>query len=105
MGTGVGGAQYGGQWKVKGPSGVDKVPVSFMATAGEVVTVTPVGKPAPKTPGYQHGGQFTVPGTGASFRMEGDTHNWYIQDQGSVALAMRLVEERRRDRLNEFMGA
>ena len=36
--------------------------------------------------------------------MEGDTHNWYIQDQGSVALAMRLVENKRMERLNEFMG-
>jgi len=105
-GGGGGGYQHGGQFIVRGPSGIDKVPVSFMATAGEVVTVTPVGKPAPKTPGYQHGGQFTVPGrtTAQVITVEGDRHNWYIQDQGSVALAMRLVENRRTDRLNEFMG-
>jgi len=98
------GLQHGGQWTVRGPGGIDNVPVHFMATAGEVVTVTPVGKTAPKTPGYQYGGQFTVPGTGTQISVGGDTHNWYIQDQGSVALAMRLVETKRRERLNEFMG-
>lgn len=39
--------QTGGQWTVAGPSGLDSVPVSFWATAGETVTVTPAGMSAP----------------------------------------------------------
>jgi hypothetical protein len=33
------GEQYGGSWIVEGPSGIDRVPVGFMATAGERVIV------------------------------------------------------------------
>ena len=39
--------QTGGQWTVAGPSGLDSVPVSFWATAGETVTVTPAGAAPP----------------------------------------------------------
>ena len=44
------GYQHGGQFTVRGPAGPDKVPVAFRATAGEVVTVTPPGMPAPPNP-------------------------------------------------------
>jgi uncharacterized protein YoxC len=44
------GYQHGGQFTVRGPAGVDRVPVGFMATRGEVVTVTPVGGQAPANP-------------------------------------------------------
>lgn len=37
------GFQHGGSFRVQGPSGTDRVPVSFMATAGEHVAVTPAG--------------------------------------------------------------
>lgn len=42
--------QHGGQFIVRGPAGPDRVPVNFRATAGEVVTVTPVGGMAPSNP-------------------------------------------------------
>ena len=42
--------QHGGQFIVRGPSGPDRVPVNFRATAGEVVTVTPVGGTPPADP-------------------------------------------------------
>jgi hypothetical protein len=77
------------------------VPVSFVATAGEMVTVGGGAVGA----GSQPTARRDVPGAAArTTNVEGDTHNWYIQDQGSVALAMRLVENSRKDRLNEFMG-
>ena len=47
---GVGGYQHGGQFMVRGPAGPDRVPVHFMATRGEVVTVTPAGGMAPPNP-------------------------------------------------------
>ena len=54
QGTGGGrpgvGYQHGGQFVVRGPSGPDRVPVAFRATAGEVVTITPVGGAAPPSP-------------------------------------------------------
>ena len=49
-GTGAGGYQHGGQFLVRGPAGPDRVPVNFLATRGEVVTVTPVGGIAPPNP-------------------------------------------------------
>ena len=49
FGTGPG-FQHGGQFLVRGPAGPDRVPVNFMATRGEVVTVTPVGGMAPPNP-------------------------------------------------------
>jgi len=48
--------------------------------------------------------QAAAPASSQTVSVGGDTHNWYIQDQGSMALAMRLVETKRRERLNEFMG-
>jgi len=41
--------QQGGTWTVQGPPGVDRVPVSFFATAGEQVTVTPQGQYGPSS--------------------------------------------------------
>ena len=41
------GHQHGAQFAVDGMPGPDRVPVSFMATKGETVTVTPPGMPAP----------------------------------------------------------
>ena len=38
------GFQHGGQFTVMGPSGIDNIPVSFMASKGETVTVSPAGK-------------------------------------------------------------
>ncbi len=38
------GYQHGGSFTVRGPSGPDRVPVGFMATAGEQVTITPAGQ-------------------------------------------------------------
>jgi hypothetical protein len=40
----AGGFANGGSFTVGGPGGVDKTPVSFMATRGENVTVTPPGR-------------------------------------------------------------
>jgi secreted protein with Ig-like and vWFA domain len=48
--TGGTGAQHGAQWTVEGQPGIDKVPVIFRATAGEVVTVTPAGQVPPPNP-------------------------------------------------------
>ncbi|NIV32916.1 MAG: hypothetical protein GWN58_26770 [Anaerolineae bacterium] len=45
-----GGFQHGGQFMVRGRGGIDNVPVNFMATAGEVVTVTPAGGTVPANP-------------------------------------------------------
>jgi len=44
------GFQHGGQFRVRGLGGPDTVPVSFMATPGEVVTVTPAGAMPPPNP-------------------------------------------------------
>jgi len=55
--------QAGGQFTVNGPPGIDSVPVSFMATRGEVVTVTPRGG---ITPGGSGGG-LTINANGAQF--------------------------------------
>jgi hypothetical protein len=38
--------QHGGSFEVEGPSGTDRVPVAFMATAGERVAITPTGTEA-----------------------------------------------------------
>jgi uncharacterized phage infection (PIP) family protein YhgE len=46
---GPGGFQQGGQFMVQGPSGPDRVPVSFLATRGETVTVTPTNQAAPSS--------------------------------------------------------
>ena len=42
--------QHGGQFTVRGPAGVDNVPIRFNATRGEVVTITPVGGTPPANP-------------------------------------------------------
>jgi hypothetical protein len=39
------GMAHGGSFNIAGPAGIDRVPVSFMATAGERVTVETPGKP------------------------------------------------------------
>jgi len=41
--------QFGGQFLVEGSPGIDRVPVNFMATRGETVTVTPQGETPPGT--------------------------------------------------------
>ena len=46
-GGGGEGYQHGGQFTVGGASGTDRVPVHFMASRGEIVTVTPPGHAAP----------------------------------------------------------
>lgn len=48
-----GGYQHGGQFMVRGPGGIDRVPVHFNATAGEVVTITPPGQAPPPSPTNQ----------------------------------------------------
>ena len=52
--------QHGGQFIVRGPSGPDRVPVNFRATAGEVVTVTPVGGQAPADPSVTNNWNLTL---------------------------------------------
>lgn len=39
--------QSGGEFIVSGPPGIDSVPVSFLASRGETVTITPQGLPGP----------------------------------------------------------
>jgi hypothetical protein len=46
---GPGGFQQGGQFTVMGPQGSDRVPISFLATRGETVTVTPANQAAPSS--------------------------------------------------------
>lgn len=52
---GIGGFQHGGQFEVEGPPGPDKVPVSFMATRGETVTISPPRMPVPSSPAGSSG--------------------------------------------------
>ena len=54
--------QLGGSFRVVGPPGLDTVPVSFMATRNETVTITPQGLPAP---GSRSG--ITIDARGAQF--------------------------------------
>ncbi len=65
-----------------GAGGIDQVPVRFMATAGETVTVTPAGE---KAPGKGGGGQTNI------------YHN-YLNDAGSARIAM---EQQRRERIRQ----
>lgn len=62
---GVGGYQHGGQFTVEGRPGPDRVPVSFMATQGETVSISPPHTPAPANPA-SGGGVFA----GASIYIE-----------------------------------
>jgi len=52
--------QHGGQFLVRGAAGPDRVPVNFMATRGEVVTVTPVGGQAPADPSVTNNYNLTL---------------------------------------------
>jgi len=54
--------QLGGEFTVAGPAGIDAVPVSFMATAGERVSITPQG-----SPGSRSGSGLTIDARGAQF--------------------------------------
>ena len=58
--------QHGGQFLVRGPAGPDRVPVNFMATRGEVVTVTPAGGTPPPDPSVTNNTWNNTFHTGAS---------------------------------------
>jgi hypothetical protein len=61
--------QYGGSFIVQGPPGPDRVPVAFMATAGERVTVTPRGQAGSGGGGLSIGNITVNAGSGADGQM------------------------------------
>jgi len=58
--------QHGAQFTVRGGSGIDTIPVNFMATAGETVTVTPAGATPPPSYVPALGGSQSSGGGGVS---------------------------------------
>ncbi len=69
---GVGGFQHGGQFMVRGPAGPDRVPIGFMATRGEVVTVTPAGGTPPPDPRVTNNYNLNVTATQPSAGIQND---------------------------------
>lgn len=55
--------QHGGQFVVRGAAGPDRVPVRFMATRGEVVTITPAGDTPPPNPAVTNNYNLNVTST------------------------------------------
>ena len=74
--------QHGGSFMVGGPAGIDRTPVSFMATRGEKVTVTPVGQGA--------GPQTII--------------NQYYNTRAAAALGQAMIRQKRAADRNANMG-
>ncbi len=80
--------QHGGQFRVAGAGGIDQVPVRFMATAGETVTVTPAGE---KAPGKGGGGAYI------------DQRQFNFNDAGAARIAMEQLRRERVTRAEALM--
>jgi hypothetical protein len=83
----VSGYQMGGQFTVQGPGGIDNIPVRFMASAGEVVTVTPPAQPAPMAGG---GGQTVNVSFAPSIYSRMDEAEFEARVLGVVNQALRM---------------
>lgn len=80
--------QHGGRFVVQGPGGIDRVPVSFMATAGEVVEVIPAHR------------------AGRTSAMDERTAREFYDYSTTIVndhLAMEIVEESKRRKRREWV--
>jgi len=86
------GFQYGGQFSIPGVGASDSVPVQFLATPGETVTVTPRGMLPPPDPRTIAAGRAALQGN--TFNMSLAPHIYSRMDEAEFAVRVEQAVRR-----------